>query len=55
MKEKCCSSQVEPNAQVEVNGVKHSAALSHACKFDKGHDGKCECECNKTWEKWHNA
>lgn len=62
-KERCYSSNVDPQTKVMFNGHEHSAAVSHSCKFEKGHKepidatGKtmCECLCGRTWKKWLNA
>lgn len=48
----CGSSTVRPE-QVEINGAKHAATVSHICTLSEGHQGQgvghCRCECGWQW------
>jgi hypothetical protein len=49
----CGISSVETANNLQLNGVDHSGVISHICHKDKGHEGRCECECGYIWTKFH--
>lgn len=50
-KEKCPYSLTMPYSNAKYKRVEHAIIVTHKCRREKGHEGKCIC-CGITWIGW---